>query len=483
MTTEAASNDAVIDCNLCIVGAGYAALNGLNAAAKYMKQGERVVLIDKYDTWGGQWTHQYDYVRLHQPYRMFTAGDQPWALTREPSYLATRREVLDHLATVPGISARHLEVTPLFGHEYRGHHIREGRAHVEATPVSNGNGAPKSVRIRARRLLKATGTDIESLPPFKLSSTRVRSVRVSDPVLSTAEFLDSDAPVYIIGSGKTAMDTVRHIVTRSRSRRKVNLIIGSGMWFFVRDNLYPPGRRRLLFGTLTGDIFLRIAKDFDGENEGALMKALERDGLVMNVFGQAGNCRYGLLSLGERDEIRAGVSEVIRGHLVDVDGTRMTIREGKERRDVSIADGSWFINCTTHFRYAPHEPVLQDSGITCAPQYAMGFTGTSAYFVTHLWYLDQLASVAPELFRARIDVEPKLRFVPQVGLMVMANMALAGARLPFSVPQKFLGDFNKWYPLHRQVPMLARIMTTRDEVIGRAERILKMRYSDAPDPS
>jgi cation diffusion facilitator CzcD-associated flavoprotein CzcO len=93
-----------LECELCIVGAGYAALNGLNAAAKYLKPGSRVVVIDKNETWGGQWTRQYDFVRLHQPYRMFTAGDQPWALTRDPSYLATRREVLDHLGSVPAVS-------------------------------------------------------------------------------------------------------------------------------------------------------------------------------------------------------------------------------------------------------------------------------------------------------------------------------------------------------------------------------------------
>src|SRR5271155_3851294 len=99
--TLASEPATVLDCDLCIVGAGYAALNGLNAAAKYLKKGQRVVLIDKNPTWGGQWVHQYDFVRLHQPYRMFTAGDQPWALKSDPSHLATRREVLDHLGTVP----------------------------------------------------------------------------------------------------------------------------------------------------------------------------------------------------------------------------------------------------------------------------------------------------------------------------------------------------------------------------------------------
>lgn len=135
----------------------------------------------------------------------------------------------------------------------------------------------------------------------------------------------------------------------------------------------------------------------------------------------------------------------------------------------------------THLKPLAHEPVLQDSGITCAPQFAMGFTGTSAYFVTHLWYLNELGAVAPEFFRARLDVEPKLRFASQMGLMVMANMALAGPRLPMAIPQKFLGDFNKWYLVYRQIPTLARIITTRGKVIKKAERILKTRFSDALD--
>jgi hypothetical protein len=477
---SASSPETVHDCDLCIVGAGYAGLNALNAAAKYLNKGDRVIVVDKKETWGGQWVGQYDFVRLHQPYRMFTAGDQRWTLDRDPTYLATRREVLDHLASIPAISASHLQVTPLFGHAYRGHRVREGCAEIDAAPVSNGHGAPRAVRIRARRLLKGTGTDIEMLPPFPLSSTRVRSVGVSDPVLTTPEFLESDSPVYVIGSGKTAMDTVLHLRRRG-PRRPVHLIVGSGMWFAVRDNFFASGIRRHVRGTLIGDGFLRLCDLFDGQNEAAVMETLEREGLVMNVFGHGGNYRLGLLSFTERDEIRAGVHEVHRGHLVDVDGGTIILREGAQERRLPVADGSWFVNCTTHFRQVPHEPILQDGGVVCAPQFAMGFSGTTAYYVTHLWYRGELGAVAPQFFRIRVDVEPKLRFGPHVALMVMANMAMAGARLPLSISAKFQGDFNKWYPFHRQLPMIARVMRKRGEVIRKAEQLLKIRYSDAPD--
>jgi hypothetical protein len=264
----ASSVDKDYDCELCVVGAGYAALNGLNAAAKYLSKGDRVIFIDKNETWGGQWTRQYDFVRLHQPYRMFTAGDQSWTLKRDRSHLATRREVLDHLASVPAVSAGHLEIKPLFGHAYTGHRIREGRAEIYAAPVSAGNGSGGTTRIRAHRLLKATGADIEPLPPFRLSSDRVRSVGVSDPVLMTPEFLEGDAAVHVIGSGKTAMDLVRHLVSGREQRRPVHLLI------------------------------------------------------------------------------RASIQQVHRGHLVDVEKGAMILRDGKERREVPVADGSWFINCT-----------------------------------------------------------------------------------------------------------------------------------------
>ncbi len=467
-----------MDCELCIVGAGYAGLNGLNAAAKYLARGDRVVVIDKNDRWGGQWLHQYQFLRLHQPYRLFTAGDQPWAIDRPRDHLATKNEVLDHLASVPRVSAGHLEVEPLFGHSYAAHRVVDGRVEVEAHPVADG----PPVRVRARRLLKATGLDIEVLRPLTLASDRVRSVGVADPVLATPDFLESDAPVYVIGSGKTAMDLVLHLLRGGGTGRRVHVVTGSGMWFFVRDRGYPTGWRRWVVGALAGDTFLRLVELFDGTNERAVMEQLGREGIAQTVFGAGGNCRYGLLSIGERAEILAGVSDVHRGYLVDVDGTGMTIRElDGTLREVPVEPGAWIVNCTSHFRQLRHEPVLQEGGLVAAPQTTMGFTGTSAYYVVHLWYRDELASVARELRRIRMDVEPKLRFGPEVGVMVMANMAMAGARLPLSVPSRFLGDFNKWYPLHRQLATIARVMANQRMILEKAERLLPLRFADPPD--
>ncbi len=468
------------DCELCIVGAGYAGLNALNAAAKYLRKGDRVVVLEKNADWGGQWLAQYDFVRLHQPYRMFTAGDQPWALKRPPEYLATKPEVIEHLKSVPSVSAGHLEVVPLFGHGYEAHRVEDGRVVLETSPVDAGTSP---VRVRARRLLHATGADIHMLPPFPVSSTEVRSVGVSDPVLGTPEFLESNAPVYIVGSGKTAMDVVMHLARAGKSRA-IHVLAGSGMYFFRRDTTYVLGWRRHVEGHLAGHLFLDIVDLFDGQNERAVMERLERDEKVHTVFGDGGNCRFALLAMDEAKTIRRATTSVIRGHLVDIEGTTMTYRLRGSRGELQsqpIEAGAWVVNCTSHLRAIPHAPVLSDGGLVARPQFVLGFTGTSSYFVTHLWYRGLLDALAGEFFRIRIDTEPKLRFAPELGMMVAANMVHATRALPFSVPASFLGDFNKWYPLHRQLGMVARMTRRGSAVLRKAERLLPLRFTDGAD--
>eukprot|EP01052_Picozoa_sp_SAG31_P006881 SAG31_NODE_322_length_17726_cov_18.070006_11_plen_54_part_00 len=39
--------------DLCVVGAGYAGVNALNAAVKHLPAGARVVVIDREQAWGG----------------------------------------------------------------------------------------------------------------------------------------------------------------------------------------------------------------------------------------------------------------------------------------------------------------------------------------------------------------------------------------------------------------------------------------------
>jgi NADPH-dependent glutamate synthase beta subunit-like oxidoreductase len=58
----------------------------------------------------------------------------------------------------------------------------------------------------------------------------MKSVAVADPLLTTREFLEGSEPVYIIGSGKTAMDCARQLIQHRRDRRReIHVIAGSGV--------------------------------------------------------------------------------------------------------------------------------------------------------------------------------------------------------------------------------------------------------------
>jgi hypothetical protein len=226
--------------------------------------------------------------------------------------------------------------------------------------------------------------------------------------------------------------------------------------------------------------FLRIAKLFDGENERAVMEQLGREGLTHTVFGEGGNCRLGILSVGERAEILAGVGEVLRGHLIDVEGSRMVLSEDGQTREVPVEPGAWFVNCTSHFRPFPHEATLSDDGLVAAPQGATFLSGSGAYYLTHAWYRGELAAFANELYRVPLDLEPKLRFSMQIAVMVLANMSMIIDRLPLAIASRFLGETNKWYPRHVQTWRLLRFLANKRLIMDKAARLLDKRFSDPP---
>ena len=59
-------------------------LNALFVASRYLSRDQRIILIDRRQRVGGMWVDTYPYVRLHQPYPMFTAGNIKWTLGKDP---------------------------------------------------------------------------------------------------------------------------------------------------------------------------------------------------------------------------------------------------------------------------------------------------------------------------------------------------------------------------------------------------------------
>jgi ribulose 1,5-bisphosphate synthetase/thiazole synthase len=132
----------VENCDLCVIGAGIAGINALFAASQYLGKDGRVILIDSKSAPGGMWNETYDYVRLHQPHKMFTAGNIEWEVDRDPAYLASKSEVLSHMRYCIKEIAEKISLDEMYGYTYESHEevcINDNyEAHVICTPVSEG---------------------------------------------------------------------------------------------------------------------------------------------------------------------------------------------------------------------------------------------------------------------------------------------------------------------------------------------------------
>jgi cation diffusion facilitator CzcD-associated flavoprotein CzcO len=452
-------------CDLCVVGAGYAGLNALSAASQYLSPDQRVVLVDRRERVGGMWVDIYPYVRLHQPYRMFTAGGIRWDLDDVPSHLATKDEVLDHLQRCLDVIRRRVVVDEYFGCEYVSEHEGSGSV-VVACRDRDG----RSVVIEADRLIKAYGHDVHPKEPLDVSSAQVRSVSPDHDDLVGAAGHDA-APVWIVGGGKTGMDTAYTLLTHDPAR-EVNLLAGSGTWFLSRDRLFPTGRKRWWGGRLNGAMWLAVGRRFDGTNEAEVWDWF-RSRYGVWVTPETGNSFFAYLSDAECETIRSGVTEVLMDHLVDVvdgdDGPRLTLRSGGTR---AIPAGSWIVNCTGYLYTADpsDDPYVSEGGrvLTLQPRSPMGaFPDYMGYFLTHLLFLGRLSEVPLVELDLRALLS-KSRQAAVVALMdsVLYNLSLVADTVPRSVMLGTRFDFERWYPRYRRMALMTRFL-----VSGRRDRV------------
>ena len=184
------------------------------------------------------WVDTYPYVRLHQPHPFFTAADIKWTLDADRAYLATKNEVLDHFSHCIDVVRGGVALDEWLGTELLSH--EPGKETIQLTCRST-DGTPRLAETK--RLIKAPGLAVEPNQPLAVSSERVHSVSPDFCDVRTGEIAESSAPVWVIGGGKTAMDTA-HALIRACPGREVNILAGSGTFFACRDKLFPTGARR-----------------------------------------------------------------------------------------------------------------------------------------------------------------------------------------------------------------------------------------------
>lgn len=437
--------------DLCIIGAGIGGLNALHVASHYLRPHQRILVVDRNERVGGMWVKTYDYVGLHQPHPFFTAGNVTWTFGKARSHLSSKTEVLDHLEHCVAEASSRVGITQLLGHEMQS--IEEHGDVVRVVCRSTGG---VQVHVTADHVIDAAALDVQALPPLALTSDRVRSVSPETCDVRTGAIASDDAPVWIIGSGKTAMDTALALIT-DQPHREINMIAGSGTFFGRREHFFPAGVKRWWGGTRLNSSFAQIADLFDGTNEReVLARYREKHGTW--VTPRAEHFFVGLLSDAEAVQIRSGLGRVVMGHLVDAvdvdDHVALTLRDGDP---VVARAGSWVVNCTSHFvprKTISDPPYVSASGrvVTIGRSALFGFTSFGGYFLTHLLYAGKILEVP--LIQSDQDVllrESTPAAVVSTFAVAQHNLGLAFEHLPTKVFQRGFGlDFDRWYPAPRR---------------------------------
>jgi hypothetical protein len=447
-------------CDVCIVGAGLAGLNALFVASRYLSRDQKVILVDRRGRVGGMWVDTYPYVRLHQPHGMFTAGNIKWTLGQDPSHLATKGEVLDHFDHCLNVIKQQVRVDERFGWTMESDDETDGIVRITCKSADG-----QSLVVEATRLIKAYGFRIEPNDPLEVSSTRVQSVSPDSTDMRDDDMRASDTPVWVIGGGKTAMDTAHALITEYPGR-DVNLVAGSGTFFGSRDRFFPTGARRWWGGTLVSTLGVEASRRFDGTNESDVWD-WHRAAYGTWVTPETGNFLLGVLSESENTTIAAGLNDMIMDHLVDAvdrNGTTdMVFRSGATK---AIQAGSWIVNCTGYVKEADYayEPYVSDSGAVLSIQLhsaTMHLSSYMGYFLTHLLFLDKLKDI-PLYELDMLDLRTKSKTVFPYALLTLAqhNISLIADSVPAKAFSECGLDFDRWYPLPRRLAATARFMRT-----------------------
>ena len=195
---------------------------------------------------------------------------------------------------------------------------------------------------------------------------------------------------------------------------------------------------------------------------------------------QADNFAFGVLSEAENRTISAGLNDLVMDYLedaVDRNGTtELVFRSGSTK---AIQPGSWVVNCTGYLGLIgdyPYEPYVSPSGavvsinVRSAIMHLPAFMG---YFLGHLLFLDKIRDIPLyEVDLQELRHKAPVAFPCVLFALVQHNLSLIYENVPSRVFNENGLDFDKWYPLPRRLPGLARFLLTHRRERERQRRVL-----------
>ena len=159
---------------------------------------------------------------------------------------------------------------------------------------------------------------------------------------------------------------------------------------------------------------------------------------MISAIPGATNCVIGRCSLGEIETAKRVLSppeeKIVKGHLLDIcagsgGDMSMSIRglAGRGVFSMPLPSGSVIINCTDNLGEHTniHQPVVSDDGLVLAPQAALGFTGQSAHFLTHAWYLSCIDPLWRNLPRPSFSHRDKINSTIRMMFAVVISTTMA----------------------------------------------------------
>ena len=295
--------------------------------------------------------------------------------------------------------------------------------------------------------------------------------------MRTGPIAQDSASVWVVGGGKTGMDTALALVTEQPGRH-VRMLVGGGTAFTVREKMFPTGVHRWIAGSRTNQWVSDFSSRFDGTNEAEAMAWFLRHGGHSPVDAPR-DYEFGIMGREEAATIRAGVVEFVRDYLEDVQdtavGPELKLRSGATR---PVEDGTWLVNCTGYLARhdRPYEPFVSPSGrvLTISDRSATThLTSFAGYFLTHAMMRDRLPLA--DLYEVDL-VELRQKAKPAMGItgltLTMHNTGVLFDVLPKSVFVRCGLDFDRWYPTPRALGGAVRFIVTHRRVVARQRRAL-----------
>jgi hypothetical protein len=370
--------------------------------------------------------------------------------------------VLDHLRYCVEVQRTKVDLDERFGWEYIEHSEAGGTVTVT---VRGPDGQVET--LTTKRLIKAYGNDVRPSSPLSLSSAAVRSTTPEALSDLIAERPEDSSPVWIIGSGKTAMD-VALMLRRECPGRELNMVAGSGTMFSRRETFFPTGPRRWYGGTRINAMLRQVALRFDGTNEQDVA-AWFADTYGISPAAEPANFFSAYLSDAECAEVRAGVRRIEPGHLDDVldttDGPNIVLRDG---RTLEIPAESWVVNCTGYLAQPrrPYEPFVSDTDKVLSIQLRSSITGPftsfAGYHLTHLMFRGKLrAARLYELDVEDLATKSRSAIIWASITLSMYNLGRIARALPPRVMIDCGLDFDRWYPGPRRMTGAAALLATQ----------------------